>query len=410
MNRRSFLSNSALFSSLYLGGVSASYAKYDKLVNSNDNAVIFVFLGGGATHIETFNPIPNSPVERRSVTGATSTNVDGIQLGGLFKELSKRTDRVSVVRGFRHLDSSHATATHWVMGGERNQGGTMPNYPSYGSVVAGYYGPTSSPHGLPTYIKTSRIQGDGSAWMGQKFMGYEANGRGVADLTLKQPVEDFKSRTSLLQQIEDRSPMNGGEQWVELQKQASEVITGKASEAFMLEKDADYERFKDNKLGKDMLSAIRAIEYGAKFSTVTIGGWDMHTGIEAGLNRQQPVLDLYLSLAMDRVKEKGSGKNVMFVVTSEFGRTPKINGNAGRDHWSNSVPLLIACDGYEMGRIIGDTDKNAEVAEVGVCGPQDLRWTILSHMGLQRGNTWDSTEGRPMLITGTEEKNILTDI
>jgi hypothetical protein len=73
MNRRSFLSNSALFSSLYLGGVSASYAKYDKLVNSNDNAVIFVFLGGGATHIETFNPIPNSPVERRSVTGATSS-------------------------------------------------------------------------------------------------------------------------------------------------------------------------------------------------------------------------------------------------------------------------------------------------------------------------------------------------
>ncbi len=88
----------------------------------NDNSVIFLWLGGGATHIETFNPIPYAPVERRSATGFVETKIPTVKIGGLFKEIAKRSDKVNIVRSFAHKDSNHQTATHWVVGGERNQG------------------------------------------------------------------------------------------------------------------------------------------------------------------------------------------------------------------------------------------------------------------------------------------------
>lgn len=394
------------------GNISASYAgEYDPKLSKNDNNVIFVFLGGGSTHIETFNPIPNAPVERRSATGYLQTNVDGLHIGGLFKELSTRADKISVVHGFYHKDSNHQTATHWVVGGERNQGGTVQKHPSYGAVVAGYYGPVSQPHGLPTYIKMNKIDGDAAAWMGQKYTGYEANARGVSDLQIKGERSQFDNRANLLRLVESKSQLGElGRSWNEFQEQAVQAITGKAGETFRIEEDADYNLFKDDQLGKDMLSAIRAVQNGAKFVNINYGGWDMHNNIVAGLNSRQVTLDKYLGLLIDTLAKRGLSEKTMLVVTSEFGRTPKINGNAGRDHWSNSVPLMISSASYDMGRIIGKTNAAAEFPEDGLCTPEDLRWTILNHMGLQRGNTWFSIEGRPMPITGNQEKNILTDI
>lgn len=417
MKRRDFLQ----YGMSFLGGTYLAHnnigvsfgAEYDHKVDKNENSVIFLFLGGGATHIETFNPIPEAPIERRSVTGAVKTNVNGIQLGGLFQKIATRADKFTVVHGFQHQDSNHETATHWVVGGERNQGGTMQKYPSFGAVVAGYYGPISSPHGLPTYIKMNKIQGDGPAWMGQKYMGYEANAQGVSDLQLKMDKDRFLYRKNILSQIEEHSKIQrikSGAGWVDLQAQAADAITGKAGSSFRIQEDAEFEAFKGNELGRDMLAGIRAIENGAKFVNIEFGGWDMHGNILGGLQSRQTILDSYLSLLIDALERRGLSKNVMLVVASEFGRTPKINQGAGRDHWSGSVPLLISCGSYDMGRIIGRTNINAEFAEDGKCGPEDLRWTVFNHMGLQRGNSWVGIDGRPMPITGNDEKNILTDI
>ena len=150
MDRRNFLlTTGAMGGMLTQGNVSFAQDTKDK----DKNAVIYVFLGGGATHIETFNPIPLAPSNYRSVTGTARTNVAGMELGGLFKELAKKGDKIALARAFHHRDANHASATHWVVTGEPNFGaGTTQKWPSYGSVVSGAHG-TNAPNGLPTYIK-----------------------------------------------------------------------------------------------------------------------------------------------------------------------------------------------------------------------------------------------------------------
>ena len=415
MKRRDFLT----YGTSFLGGaylasdnIAVSYAdEYSPKMTKNDKSVIFLWMGGGATHIETFNPIPYAPVERRSATGHIDTKIPTVKIGGLFKEVAKRSDKINIVRSFAHKDSNHQTATHWVVGGERNQGGTSQNYPSYGALIAGYYGPVSQPHGLPTYIKMNKIDGDGAAFLGQKYMGYEASREGVGDLQLKMAKDRFMGRKALLDLVEKHSAIKEqGESWREFQSQAVTAITGKAAETFRIEEDSKYDTFKDDQLGKDALAAVRAIQNGAKFVNIQYGGWDMHSGIVNALNSRQVTLDRYIGLLMDELEARDLFESTLLVVATEFGRTPKINGNAGRDHWSGSVPLMFAGGGYDLGRVIGTSNANAEVPEDGECGPLDLRWTVLNHMGIHRNNTWMGINGRPMPITGNEEKNILTDI
>jgi len=334
-----------------------------------------------------------------------------MQIGGLFENLAKRANKISIARGFHHKDSNHSTATHWLMSGQRNQGGTIQNYPSFGAMTSGYYGPTTKPYGMPTYVKLNKIDGDGPSWMGQQYMGYDANPQGVSDLQLKIGKDRFSKRFSILNSVESMSEFgNNGNDWLELQKQAEQVLTGKASEAFLIEKDSEFEDYKSDGLGKDILTAMRLVEHGAKFVNLSFGGWDMHNNIVNGLKSRQTVLDQYLSKMIDSLEKRGLSHRTLLIVTSEFGRTPRINSTAGRDHWSGLVPLMMSCDSYEMGRVIGKSNDMAEFAENGLCTPEDLRWTILNHIGLEKGNTWLSVEGRPMPITGTEEKNILTDI
>ena len=152
------------------------------------------------------------------------------------------------------------------------------------------------------------------------------------------------------------------------------------------------------------------IETGSKFITVNYGGWDMHNNIQAGLNNRQVELDAYLGKLIDTLEKRGLYEKVMLVVTSEFGRTPKVNGTGGRDHWARLAPLMISCGSYDMGRVVGSSDKNAEAPDDGLCEPEDLKWTIFDHLGIDKKMSWASIEGRPMYMVKEEAKNILMDI
>ena len=409
MDRRNFLlTTGAMGGMLTQGNVSFAQDTNEK----DKNAVIYVFLGGGATHIETFNPIPLAPSNYRSVTGTARTNVAGMELGGLFKELAKKGDKIALARAFHHRDANHASATHWVVTGEPNFGaGTTQKWPSYGSVVSGAHG-TNAPNGLPTYIKMNGIQHDDAAWMGGRYTGYDATREGRKDLQLGVPDKRFAARIAMLNKVEssfqDKSML--AKSWKELRGQAVEVILGEASKAFKVEQDTEYEDYKETSFGKDLLTAVRLIETGSKFITINYGGWDMHNNISAGLNNRQVELDAYLAKLIDTLEKRGLYERVMLVVTSEFGRTPKVNANGGRDHWARLAPLMISCGSYDMGRVVGTSDKNAEAPEDGLCEPEDLKWTIFDHLGIDKKMSWSSIEGRPMYIVKEEAKNILTDI
>jgi uncharacterized protein (DUF1501 family) len=183
---------------------------------------------------------------------------------------------------------------------------------------------------------------------------------------------------------------------------------GDASKAFKVETDKDYDNFKDSSFGVDALTAIRLIESGSKFVTLNLGGWDMHNNIVAGLNNRQVELDTYLAKIMDVIQQRDLYKRVMLVVTSEFGRTPKVNGNAGRDHFGRLAPLMISSGGYEMGRIIGKTNSDADDIDEGATTPEDLAWTIYDHLGMERDTRYVALDGRPHEMVKKDAKNILT--
>ena len=409
LNRRNFiLSAGTLGLTAYSNNIAFSLdTSNSPNCRQNDNSIIYLFLSGGPTHIETFNPIPTAPSDRKSIVGSLPTNINGMMIGGLWSNLSKVADKFCIVNSFYHGDANHESATHWMMTGEKTTPNSPPKWPSFGSVIAGQYG-TNTKIGLPTYVKLNPIQYDAGAWMGTKYMGYGASGEGVKDLILKDPSR-FASRLKMLDVIEKSGKLNqaAAKSWIELREQAVNVLMGKASEAFLVEKDPEFDIYKKDQLGKDILTAIRLVERGVKFVTINYGGWDMHTNILDGLKSRVPVLDNYLGQYFkSAVKRQINHKN-MLVMTGDFGRTPKINKDGGRDHWPNLVPLFIANDSYEMGRIIGTSDANAERPDQNPYEPEDLKWTMFEHMGINKGADWYSIENRPMTFIKDNAKNIL---
>lgn len=406
MLRRNFIQS-------IVGGIAIagniSFASEVKEKDTAQNGVLFIWLGGGASHIETFNPIPHADANRRSVTGSINTNVNGIRIGGLFKNIANQADKYAIVHNFGHRDANHSSATHWLMTGEMNFGqGESQKWPSYGSVVSGVHGPSVINSGLPTYIKMRSIEHDDAAWMGGKYVGYDATQEGRNDLKLGLGEDHFKYRLRLLEEL-DKDFGKGhliSKQWKDLRTQAVDVVVGSASKAFEVEKDVDYDLFKSDRFGIDLLTSIRLLENGCKFVTISFDGWDMHNNIKAGLENRQVILDNFLSLLFSTLEKRGLDSRIMTVVTTEFGRTSQINKEGGRDHQSVCTPLLLACKSYEMGRIIGQTNREANEIIGDSFAPKDLRNTIFEHLGIKL-RKWTSLDNRPMDFFGENTKNIL---
>jgi len=408
MKRRDFIKVGA--TTFACGNITASYANDNQ---KQDPAILFLFLGGGASHIETFNPIPLAPADRRSVTGSVKTNVAGIEIGGLFKELAKRTNKIAIPRAFGHRDQNHASSVHWVVTGEANFGaGTSSKWPSFGGMMSRHHG-VNTDDGLPTYVKLGKYEHNGAAWLGGKYTGFDATREGRKDLQLLGKSEDFKRRLHALNVIDSSfkaKDQQMAKDWSDLRNQSVDIILGNGSKAFRYENDKDYNKFKDAVLGQDALTAIRLLEAGSRFVSLSYGGWDMHTNIAGGLENKQVELDHYLAKIMDTLEARGMYERVMLVVTSEFGRTPKVNSNAGRDHFGKLAPLMISCGSYEMGRTIGQTNANADDFEDGRTTPEDLAWTIYDHLKMPRSTRYTATDGRPHSIVKDDAKNILKDI
>ena len=160
-------------------------------------------------------------------------------------------------------------------------------------------------------------------------------------------------------------------------------------------------------MGKDFLTAIRLVERGVKFVTLNYGGWDMHDNIAEAMKGRVPPLDHYISKYLTSMEKRQMNTKNMLVMSGDFGRTPKINKGGGRDHWPSLIPLFIACDGYNMGRTIGTSDANAERADQNPFEPEDLKWTMFDHLGINKTADWYSIENRPHSFVKTEAKNIL---
>lgn len=371
-----------------------------------DTAVVWVWLGGGATHVETFDPKMTAPVEYRSTTGDVATNIPGVSIGGTFPKIAAVADKMAFVRSFAHTNSGHAGGTHYVMTGYDNRmvdNGGVPSRPAHGSILARVRGASHPVTGMPTYVRIGNISAGGSAFLGTAYAPFDQDGQVRKSMTLSLPEERMADRRNLLQSLDDvnrRADASGGiEGMKKFEQQAFNLVFGTAANAFDIKKEnpKTIERYGKG-LGEQMLAARRLCEAGCGFVTITYGGWDMHGTIARSMGQRSPSLDQAVSAFVEDLYQRGLDKRILLVISGEFGRTPRVNKNAGRDHWAPLSTLALAGGGLKMGQVVGDSAAKVDVPATTPVRPQDLMATVFHVLGLDPKLQFMSPSGRPVYM------------
>lgn len=371
-----------------------------------DTSVIWLWLSGGPTHVETFDPKMTAPAEYRSITGEISTSLSGVTLGGTFPEMASVADKMAFVRSFAHTNSGHGGGTHFVMTGYDNRAvdnGGLPTRPSVGSILSRVRGPNNLKTGIPTYVRMNGILADGPAFLGAAFSPFDPNGQARQNMSLVVERKRLDDRRALLKGLDqvsreaDRSRLMEGLDSFE--QQAFNLVLSRSQQAFDLkyEDPRVVDRYGPG-LGQQLLTARRLCEAGCGFVTIDYGGWDMHGNIKEGLTQRGPQLDRGVAALVEDLSQRGSDKNILLVITGEFGRTPKINGSAGRDHWAPLSTLALAGGGLQMGQVIGESAAKVDVPKTTPIGPQDLMATVFQVLGIDRRIQFVDQAGRPVYM------------
>jgi hypothetical protein len=371
--------------------------------STRQTSIVWLWLAGGPSQIETFDPKSDAPAEFRSVTGSVKSKLPGVELGGTFERIAARADRFAFVRSFAHTDSGHGGGTHWVMTGydyPAADNGAAPIRPGLGSVLARHRGATG-PTGLPTYVRFRDIVADGPAWLGRPFAPFDLAGKARENMTLRHELDTIEDRRSLLKAFDtarrdaDQSGLMTGLDAFE--SQAFDLVLGKARDAFDVSREDPKLRDRYGPgVGERLLLARRLCESGVGFVTIHSGGWDMHGSIERGFRTTAPAIDQAVAAFVDDVADRGLDKDILLVVTGEFGRTPKLNTAAGRDHWAPLSTLALAGGGLRMGQVVGESSARAEAPKSRPISPQDLMATVFHVLGVPPDLQYHDQSGRPV--------------
>lgn len=415
LNRRNFLKVGALGSSGFaladLMRARAAAATAGHTVR--DTSVIWLWLAGGPTHIELFDPKMQAPVEFRSAVGSLATSVPGIEIGGLLPEMAKAAHRLAFVRSFAHGNSGHAGGTHYVMTGVDHppaDAGAPPIKPSFGSIVSRVRGTNHPTTGMPTYVRLAGLYADGPQWLGSAYAPFDTGGEARNNMNLTIDANRLGNRRGLLDGLDrfqrgvDRSGVMDGLD--EFESQAFSLILGKAKDAFDLNREDPRVREWYNSggtaLGDQLLTARRLCEAGCGFVTLnytnSYQAWDMHEKIVPQLQQACPPLDRAIAIFLEDLAQRGLSEKILLVITGEFGRTPRINGVAGRDHWGPLCTLALAGGGLRMGQVVGESSARAEVPASTPIQPSHLMATIFHVLGIDPHAQIVDPAGRPQYL------------
>ena len=371
-----------------------------------DTSVIWLWLSGGPTHVETFDPKMTAPAEYRSVTGEAATPLTGVTVGGTLPKIGAVADKMALVRSFAHNNSGHGGGTHFVMTGYDERAidnGGLPTRPSLGSIVSRVRGPNNLLTGMPTYVRLNGITADGAAFLGAAFNPFDPGGKARQNMSLVVDKTRLDDRRSLLKGIDqvnreaDRSRLMDGLDAFE--QQAFNLVLSRSQQAFDLkyEDPRAADRYGTG-LGQQLLTARRLCEAGCGFVTVNYGGWDMHGNIKTAMEGRSPQLDQAVSALVEDIHQRGLEKNILLVISGEFGRTPKVNGGAGRDHWAPLSTLALSGGGLQMGQVVGESAAKVDVPKTAPIGPQDLMATIFHVLGIDGRTQFVNQAGRPVYM------------
>lgn len=371
-----------------------------------NTSVVWVWLAGGPTHVETFDPHMSAPVEYRSTTGEVATKLPGVTIGGTFPKIASVADKMALVRSFAHTDSGHAGGTHFVMTGYDNRnldnGGTS-NRPAIGAIVARVRGTNHPQTGMPTYVRLGnpfRSATDGPAFLGTAYSPFDPAGQALKNMQLavsEKRLDDRRALLTSLDRINKRVDGSGMMDGVDrFEQQAFNLVLGGAADAFDLKHENPklVKRYGKG-LGEQLLRARRLCEAGCGFVAMTYGGWDMHQQIKSNMQRRSPELDQAVAAFVQDVHDRGLSDNILLVITGEFGRTPKINKNGGRDHWAPLSTLALSGGGLQMGQVVGESTPKGDVPKTRPIRPQDLMATVFHTLGIDQQLQFNNNAGRP---------------
>ena len=416
LGRRSFMQVG------FLGGLGLSLSDYFRMkeaqadqkfyesVEGPAKSVIFIYLPGGCAHQETWDPKPFAPIEYRGPMSSIETGVPGTRLNETMVKTSKVADKIAICRSMTHGEAAHERGTHNMFTGYRPSPALQ--YPSMGSVVAHEFGPR---HNLPPYVCIPNQPNvfAGTGYLSSSYAGFSlgsdpASGSfQVRDLKLPGGVDDnrFGKRRKMLTAVNDyfanKEKADSLDAVDTFYDRAYSLISSeKARDAFDINKEdaALRDKYGRNTAGARMLLARRLVEAGTRFVTLTYGGWDMHSNIEGSIKGQVPALDQGFAALIEDLDQRGLLDTTLVCIASEFGRTPKINANAGRDHWPKVFSVVMAGGGTKPGIVYGKSNATASEPEEDALTVEDWATTIYSRIGIVADKELMAPGDRPIEI------------
>ncbi len=416
LSRRSFLR---------VGGLSAlglSLAGYLRLQNAaaagsaptKPKRCILMWMQGGPSHHDTFDPKPDAPAEVRGEFNVIPTTHPGVKIAEHLPMLARMTDKYSIIRGHDPRNGSHGTADHLMMTGRKFNASLA--FPCFGSVVAHERGYAD---GMLPFVQLGRnidrrFNGGIAGFLGDQYNPFEigddpnAASFKVRDLSVAGDAQAARlnRRYTMLTELDryQKAIEEGATPAVaardEFYEKAHGLITSPAAKKAFdldLEPASVRERYGRNTFGQSCLLARRAIDAVVHFVTVTDGGWDTHANNFKSLkDRKLPVLDRAYSALLEDLSSRGMLDETLVVWFGDFGRTPKINSAAGRDHWASAGVACMGGGGVKMGEVVGATNPLGEFVIDGLATPADLAATIFTALGLPLQTWFKTPDGRPI--------------
>lgn len=374
---------------------------------------ILIYLNGGMSHLDSFDPKPEAPAEIRGQFKAIDTTVSGLRISEHLPKLAQRMNRCSLIRSVTSPEGNHDRATHFMLTGWNPSPAIV--YPSMGSVAAKESGVAPA---LPHYISVpTEPDYGGAGYLSAAYEPFALNadpareGFNVSSLTPSVPPDRIDRRQRMLKELAELSDRLEADAARDANvAQAFKLLGSKeARAAFDLsaEKPADRQRYGGKTLGQSCLLARRLVEAGVKFVTVNDTGWDTHENIFKTLALGPSYdpgkiywLDQAVSALLGDLEERGLLDTTLVAVMSDFGRTPKLNARGGRDHWPRASSVLLAGGGIKRGVVHGTTDSIGELPSENPVEPSDVVATMYRCLGIDATKEYKTATGRPIKILG----------
>jgi hypothetical protein len=390
-------------------------------------AVIQIWMWGGPSHIDTFDPKPDAGYDYCGpLAKAIPTNVSGIQLGELLPLLANQADKFSIIRGMTHGINAHETAAYAVQTG-RTPGDRLV-YPGAGAVVSLLRGYNAGYTGLiPPYIVLSELQGrfSESGFLGPRYAPFATGGDPAQTPFAVQGVitpgitgERQRSRRDLLRALDTlRSAVHGNatlEAFVKAEDQAYELILGESGKVFDLAQESDEmrERYGRNTFGQSCLAARRLVERGVPYITINYKGWDTHKQHFQAMRQRLPQLDKGFAALLQDLSERGLLDRTIVWWGGEFGRTPRVQWeppwNGGRGHWGSAFSTVLAGGGFRGGQVIGASDARGEEVKDRPVSPADVVGSIFEQLGLDLDTKLPNPDGLDIRLVPAAADGIRT--